>query len=46
VAIVDAGELVHVYYGEELVRSLSHPAQAGYQRLDKRPGRRLVQQRD
>lgn len=46
VRIVEAGELVHVYYGEELVRSLAPDLSRRYQRLDKRRGRRVVTQRD
>ena len=36
VAIVEAGELVHVYYGDELVRSLAPDRSRRYQRLGKR----------
>ncbi len=36
VAIVESGELVHVYYGEELVRSLAPDPSHCYQRLGKR----------
>ncbi len=35
VAIVEAGELVHVYYGDELVRSLAPDRSRRYQRLGK-----------
>jgi len=46
VAIVEQGELVHVYYGEELVRLLAPDLSSRYQRLDKRRGRRPAEQRD
>ena len=36
VRIVEVGELVHVYYGEELVRSLAPDRARHYQRLGKR----------
>jgi len=36
VAIVESGELVHVYYGDELVRSLAPDRSRRYQRLGKR----------
>jgi transposase InsO family protein len=36
VAIVEQGELVHVYYGDELVRSLAPDRTRRYQRLGKR----------
>jgi transposase InsO family protein len=36
VAIVEAGELVHVYYGDELVRSVAPDPTRRYQRLGKR----------
>ena len=36
VAIVEQGELVHVYYGEELIRSLAPDPSRRYQRLGKR----------
>jgi hypothetical protein len=36
VRILEEGELVHVYYGEELVRSLAPDRTRRYQRLGKR----------
>jgi transposase InsO family protein len=35
VQIVEAGELVHVYYGQELIRTLAPDPDRGYQRLGK-----------
>jgi hypothetical protein len=35
VRIVEAGELVHVYYGEELIRTLAPDRDRSYQRLGK-----------
>jgi transposase InsO family protein len=46
VRILQVGELIHVYYGEELVRSLAPDRSRRYQRLDKRPGRRSPGQKD
>jgi len=46
VAIVQQGELVHVYYGDELVRTLAPDYARRYQRLDKRRGRSDATQRD
>jgi len=42
VRIVEQGELVHVYYGEELVRSLAPDRTRRYQRLGKRRSGEVV----
>jgi transposase InsO family protein len=42
VAIVEVGELVHVYYGDELVRSLAPDLSRRYQRLGKRRPREVA----
>lgn len=42
VRIVEAGELVHVYHGDELVRSLAPDPSRRYQRLGKRRSREVT----